>query len=348
MKRICSILLCLILMACTFALGGCALLDSLADRVPTVYNDAEDYTPGDKILPGVVDSLYVFWQSGTITVTTHADPSIEIYETANQETDTDFKLHWNYVDTSSDEYGHVLYVQYASSGRHDFGDLEKNLTIVLPENDNMHLSFTVNTVAVNLDVSGFENDLEKLSVVNYGGSTDAKIHSAELVQISGHTQEEAVSDERCSFRLSAVDAVETLLISTSHAAVKVTAQEIGSTDLLSSFADIDLKCKKADSLTLKNSTGKITAAVETVRKMDIESYQNVVELYLPETAAFTLTVEPYSSFGSKDDPGEVSVLFEGVVQEGNTYRVGEKGADINVSTGHNVSIIPQPATDAAQ
>lgn len=346
MKRIFSILLCLIFLALTLALGGCALFDSLADRVPTVYNNADEYTAGDKILPGVVDTLHVFWQAGSITVKTHADQSIEIYETANQETDTDFKLHWNYVDTQSAEYGHVLYVQYASSGRHDFDDLEKNLTIVLPENDNMHLSFTVNTVSVNLDVSGFENTLEKLSVVNYGGSTDAKIHSAELVQISGHTQEEAVSEELCSFQVSAVDEVDTLLISTSHAAVKVTADEIGSAEILSSFSDVDLKCKKAGSLTLENSTGKITAAVESFRKMDIESYQNVVELYLPETAAFTLAVSPYNSFGSKQEPGEISVLFEGAVKEGNTYRVGQNGAAINVSTGHNVSVIPQPISAA--
>lgn len=183
MKKLISVLLLALIFCSSCLLSGCGLIDAFSDKVPTTYQNADKYTTGNAEFEGKVDSFSIWWIYGSVTVKTHKENTVRIEETANKELDDTFSLHWRYFNAS--EYGEILYVRYSASGNFDFGDLKKDITVYLPENEDMDITVNVESASVDLDVSGFENTLEELYILSNSGKVSAKIDSADEVRISG-------------------------------------------------------------------------------------------------------------------------------------------------------------------
>ena len=337
MKKLISVLLIAATLALTCSLSSCGLFDALSGKVPTVYSDPEKYTAGNAEFEGNVDNLNIWWLAGSVTVKTHAEDTVKIEESANRELDDTFSLHWRYFDAS--EYGMVLNIYYSSSGNHDFDDLSKDITVYLPEQDGMDISLTIDSAAVDIDTSGFDNTLDELSVSTNSGRISAKIDSADSVRISGQNEDDVPTENR-EFILKADGTVYDLGISSSYAKLDVDAKEIRSGEVMTVFADLSLNAEMTRRLTVYNSDGKINATLLSFEELDIENRDGACELTLSPEASFTLTLAEKNRFNQKMTPSKISVEFEGATQDGTCYTVGSGEKAIEIATCGDIRILP--------
>ena len=337
MKNMISVLLIVALLCASCTLFGCGLIDAFSGKVPTTYQNAEKYTAGNTEFEGKVDTLGIWWLAGSVTVKTHKESTVLIEETASEAIDDSFRLHWRYFDAS--EYGNVLYVRYSASGNFDFGDLKKDITVYLPENDAMNISLTIDAASVEVDTSGFENTLEELSVSTNSGRVSAKIDSAEEVRISGQN-DEGIPEENRVFFFRASGNVDDLGISASYAKVDVAVSSVRSGDVGSVFADAAFFADRVKDLKLTNSRNRIYATVLAFDSLDIETRDAPCELALSPDASFVLTLKEEDRFGYKMSPKLVSVDFAGATQSASQYTVGTGDGEITVATDSDLILCP--------
>ena len=337
MKKLSSVLLIALIICSSCLVSGCGLIDAFSDKVPTTYQNAEKYTVGNTEFEGTVDSFSIWWIYGSVTVRTHKENTVKIVETANSELNDELSLHWRYFNAS--EYGDILYVRYSASGNFDFGDLKKDITVYLPENDGMDLTFTIEAASVDVDVSEFENTLEELTVNTNSGKVSAKIDSAEEVRISGQN-DEGIPEENREFFFRANGTVDDLGISSSYAKVDAAAKVVDSGDVGSVFADLVFSVEEADDLELTNSGGRIYATVLKFDSLDVETFDNLCELTLSPDASFGLTIKEKDRFNYKMTPKNVTIDFENVKESDLRYTVGTGEKTIEIATDSDLIIKP--------
>jgi hypothetical protein len=335
MKKLLCVLLTALLLFSACLLSGCGLIDAFSNKVPTTYDNAEKYTAGNGEFEGKVDTFFIWWLYGSVTLKTHKENTVKIEESANKELTDDFRLHWRYLNAS--DYGNVLYIRYSASGNFDYGDLQKDITVYLPENDDMDLSFTIEAAAVNVDVSTFENTLEELSISTNSGKVSAKIDSADEVRISGQNEEDVPAENR-EFFFRASGTVEDLGISTSYAKVDVAAKSVYSGEVGSVFADLIFAADSVKDIKLLNSRNKIHATVLHFESIDIETCDGACELMLSPDASFVLSIKEKDRFNHKMSPKNVSIAYEGVAQNGAQYTVGSGEKKIAIATDNDLLI----------
>ena len=337
MKKLISLFLIMATLASILLLSGCGLFDI----VPTTYDNADKYTAGNAEFEGKVDSFTIWWLAGKVTLRTHKENTIKIEETANRELDTTFSLHYRHFNAS--DYGDILYIRYSASGNFDFGDLKKDITVYLPENDDMDITVNVDTAEVDVDLSQFENTLEEITVLNNSGKVSVKIDSADSVRISGANDDNVKDGNEYFFRASGT--VYDLGISASYAKIDAAAKEIRNGDMGSVFEDLTFYTEKARALKLSNSRGTIDATVLDFETLDIDTLDSPCELTFSSDASFTLTLKDTNKFNSKVTAKEVSVEFDGVTKEGNVYTVNGGNKKVSVATDSTLRVIPQKAAE---
>ena len=337
MKKLISLLLFAVTIITTCVFSGCGLFDT----VPTTYDNADKYTAGNAEFEGKVDSFTIWWIAGKVTVRTHKENTVKIEETANRELDTNFSLHYRYFNAS--DYGDILYIHYSASGNFDFGDLKKDITVYLPENDGMDVTVRTDSAEVDLDLSQFENTLEEITVLNNSGKVSVKIDSADSVRISGANDDNAKDGNVYFFRANGV--VYDLGISASYAKIDAAAKEVRNCDVGTVFEDLVFYAEKGRRLKLSNSAGVIDATVLDFETMDVETLDNRCDLLLSPDASFQLTLKDKDRFNHATVAKEVTVGFENLVKEGNVYTVGDGKKTVTVATDHNLNVMPYVMDD---
>ena len=337
MKKVFFVLLVLNIICMSCLMSGCGLFDIFSNKVPTVYNDPEKYTAGNTEFEGKVDNFSIWWIYGSVTVKSHKENTIKIEESANQELDDKFSLHWRYFNAS--EYGDILYVRYSASGNFDYGDLKKDITVYLPENEDMNISMTIEAASVDIDMSGFENTLEELNITSNSGKVSAKIDNADEVRISGQN-DEGIPEQNREFIFRANGTVDDLGIVASYAKLDVAAKSIKNGEVGSVFADLVFAADEVGRLKLTNSTNKIYATVLEFESLDIETREQPCELTLSEDASFVLTVKEEDRFGYNMTPKSVVINFDDKTQSGSQYTVGSGKNKISIATESDVLIYP--------
>jgi len=342
MKKLFSVLLIVMILCSSAIMSGCGLIDAFSDKVPTTYQNAEKYTAGNTEFEGTVDTFSIWWIYGSVSIKTHKENTVKIEETANKELDDTFSLHWRYFNAT--DYGDILYIRYSASGDFDYGDLKKDITVYLPENDGMDISLTIESASVDIDTSGFKNTLNELSVCTNSGKVSAKIDSADEVRISGQN-DEGIPDENREFIFRANGTVYDLGISSSYAKVDVAAKSVRSGEVGSVFADLIFSADEAKRMKLRNSRNKIYATVLKFDSLDIETCDEPCELTLSPDASFVLTLKDKDRFNHQMSPKSVSVEFDGVTESDSQYTVGSGESKISVATDSELIILPLAEKD---
>ena len=90
------------------------------------YVNAEKYTGGGAEIREAVRNLEIHWTDGAVRVEYHDADTVLLRETSEKTISEDMRLRW-WLD------GDTLKVQYAKPGLHLFTDLDKVLTVTLPE-----------------------------------------------------------------------------------------------------------------------------------------------------------------------------------------------------------------------
>lgn len=337
MKKLISVLLISLILCSACVFSGCDFFDSFTNMFPTTYSNPEKYTAGNTEFEGKVDLLNIWWQYGTVTLRTHKENTVKIEETANQELDETFSLHWRYYNAS--DYGQVLHVQFSASGKFDFGDLKKDLVVYLPENNNMDIAINSKAASVDMDISGFENTLKELHVLTESGKVSVKIDSADEVWISGQN-DEGIPEENREFYFRANSTVSILGVSASYAKVNVAVKKVYSGEVGTVFNDLYFSADEARNLKLNNSDGKIYATILAFESLDVETFSAPCELTLSPDASFVLTLKEKDQFNHKTTPTSVSVEFEDMTQSDSKYTVGRGENKIAIASNSEIRILP--------
>ena len=112
---------------CAALLCGCRMSVRPASGLSSFrYDHAEQYTAGGAVLSDAVERVEIHWLSGSVAVEAHGEDTISFSEEANRKLTEDDCLYYRLDGTT-------LLIQFCRSGKWDLNDLQKDLTVLLPE-----------------------------------------------------------------------------------------------------------------------------------------------------------------------------------------------------------------------
>ena len=101
------------------------LTAKLSDSTQFIYDNEELYEVGNGITNVKVDRVEIDWIYGDIKVAYHSLDNIRITEKSDTDLSDDMVMRYRIVGTT-------LKIKYCASGSWSFNDIEKNLTLYLP------------------------------------------------------------------------------------------------------------------------------------------------------------------------------------------------------------------------
>ena len=253
---LCAVLLC----GCRMSVRPSVGLSSFR------YDHAEQYTGGGAILTDVVERVEIHWLSGSVAVQAHGEDTISFSEEANRELTKDDCLYYRLDGTT-------LLIQFCRSGKWDLNGLEKDLTVLLPE-ELLLKDLEIDSVSAEIAAQGVGTEAANLNTISGDiRLTDCIITKlAELDTVSG-----AVATEL-------TQPLDSLYAGTVSGHMEVTAPEIGAF-----HGD--------------TTSGAVSLAVDAApRELDIDTVSGDVTLHLPEEADFALEVDTVSGDFSSELP----------------------------------------------
>ena len=121
MKKIIAIAGSFVLVIGMLALTGCGV------KTDYEYDDADKYTAGDLQTSAKIEKIDIDYLAGNVDIVTNSSGEIKVTETANKDLEDEQKVR-TWVD------GTTLRIKYCAPVKKvSFGDLEKNLTVSIPE-----------------------------------------------------------------------------------------------------------------------------------------------------------------------------------------------------------------------
>ena len=144
----------------SFLLGGCS-----APNLPALssftYKNSDKYTMGEAELPaGEISNVEIDWVSGEINVAYHTKDTVIFSETSNK-TLNDKTTMYYFVD------GDTLHLKFAKSGNRIPSNLNKELTVYLPEGMELD-EVAIDSVSADVNITGLT--AEKTNVDTISGN----------------------------------------------------------------------------------------------------------------------------------------------------------------------------------
>lgn len=222
------------------------------------YANAEKYTAGDTVITDEVKNIDVNWTSGKVTVAYHAENTVTVSETAGRELKEDQKLRW-WMD------GDTLRIQYAKNGFRINWDLEKELTLTLPEGIRLETAEISLTSGI-VDIPEMAAETLKVEVTSGEIKAKAEAKKAKFqatsgvigVDMAGET--EKLEIEATSGKINAkAEKADEVRISATSGAIEASVKESKKTDVSTTSGKIKVTLYKMDELNISCTSGTVTA-----------------------------------------------------------------------------------------
>ena len=287
------------------------------------YANADKYTAGGATVTGTVENLFVDWTSGEVNIEYHNGEGVIISETSPKAISEDDKLRW-WLD------GTTLRIRYAKSGFRISFNLEKQLTVSLPEG----------TVLKNADISSTSGDLKipylaadeirlgstsgSISAVTAAGNLTAASTSGD-VSVSQAADIGTVDLDSTSGSISC-ELVNVKNLTANSTSGSVRASVTGAADSVkigSTSGNVYPEIASADRAEISSASGSVSGSVAAFASLKVGSTSGNVTLKLPAEPGFTLKADTAGgSFGS------------GIALEKNkdTYTCGDGSARCEIGT----------------
>lgn len=247
MKKFALVLLLIIVCVCAV---GCS-------SIGYVYTDARHYTAGDARISGRVDELDINWIDGAVFIEYYNGSDIRLSETSTRDLKKDQQLHW-YLD------GKTLRVQYAASAVAIGNSLNKELTVLIPNDlrlDDAHIA----VASAMVEADGL--NAEKIKIDSASGQVALRqLGEAEEINVNTASGAAAV----------AVENAELLKVNSASGAMIVDALYVD-----------EVKIATASG----NATLQLANAADRIK---VDSVSGAVRLILPDSMGFTADVDSLS------------------------------------------------------
>ena len=281
MKKTFSIML--ILAICIGLLSGCRVRVHLPVGLSSFYYDnVEKYIVGGASITDTVERVEIQWLSGSVKVAAHKENMVRFSEEANLCLTNDNSVHF-WLD------GTTLRIQFCGSGEWDLNGLEKDLTVLLPEELTLK-ELKINGLSAWMEVDSIQ--AEELNLNTMSGDVD----------VTGCTITESADFDTTSGAVTAevLGALRELCVNTVSGKASVTAQRIDTVDMDST------------------SGALLLSVAETPDRIDMSTGSGAVTLILPEDTGMTLRFGTVSGKLSSELPcktdGKDSVFGDGACE----------------------------------
>ena len=268
------------------------LTAKLSDSTQFIYDNEELYEVGNGVTNVKVDRVEIDWIFGDIKIAYHSLDNIRITEKSDTDLSDSMVMRYRIVGTT-------LKIKYCASGSWNLDDVEKDLTLYLPNGLVLE--------ELNIDTKTDVVTLTELNAVNLtvkGGSASVMLDNC---NVSNEMTLETVSG---NLHITA-DKINKLKIETVSGRMNILAESI---------KDIEIE----------TTSGKTVLDCAYIGTANINSVSGGVELKLPEDSAFTVR---YSSIS-----GKLTSALD-YTKEDKAYHIngGGRGYKINTNSG-DVSI----------
>ncbi|MBQ8293707.1 MAG: DUF4097 family beta strand repeat protein [Bacilli bacterium] len=170
------------------------------------YKNAEKYSVGRVSLDKSIEQIDVDWVSGKINIIrTTSDDQIYVYETANKTLDKKEELRYYLKDG-------VLDIRFAEKGWQDFNNLNKELTIALPNDFNLD-SLNITTIAADVEIGGIVCNLDIETVLGDINGQLQLCDEVDIETVSGNIELTMSSPKEFDFSSVSGD-IEVLIMDT--------------------------------------------------------------------------------------------------------------------------------------
>ena len=302
--------------------GGCFLIfgDSLG---LAAYANADKYTVGDADISSAVENLEIDWISGKVNIQYHAGSGISLSETANRNVSEDEKFRW-WLD------GKTLRIQFAAPKLFSFNNLQKTLTVSLPEGI-VFKSVNIETTSGDISVPAMTAD--ELRFDTTSGDVNAVITAKNLnaSSTSGDMEIRQDSDIRSAIlgstsgniTLSAVSAENIDMKSTSGNLSLTLAGDVKKLHLDSTSGAILADLASADKAEFDSTSGNMNVTLQSFSDLDLDATSGDITLKLPKAPGFTLDLD------SRPSHLNSALALE---KNGSKYTYGDGSARLRIET----------------
>lgn len=259
------------------------------------YADAENYSAGAAELSEAVEHIEIVWLAGNVTVAPHRSDTVSFSEESLKALTEDTQLHY-WLD------GTTLHMKFCRSGKWQLDGIEKDLTVLVPENLPL-TGLTVKSMSADIHLDKLQAESANIDT----GSGNVELTDCAVTDIVQVNTISGWVDAQLAVPL------ETFLWDTISGTLQSTAPKI------TSF-----------------SAGSVSGAVslsveEEPETLDIKTTSGNIHLTLPKDASFTLDYDSTSGELSSDLPCRAEsgqYLFEGGKAE---YQIGTVSGDVRIA-----------------
>lgn len=289
MKRLIKALALLAAVGMALCLTGCRMSSntgSSSGLSDIDYANSEQYTAGGAELTETVERIAVSWPVGSVTVKPHSSDTVSFSEESARELTEGARLHY-WLD------GTVLHIQFCQAGKWLLDEMEKDLTILVPD-DLALAEAEVNSLSAEVCLDGLRAD--RLTIEAVSGN----------IRLTGCAVTELVNISTTSGDMRLTDCAVTKMASISTLSGEL---ETDFTQPLEEFSGnstsgtFRISAPAVKNFSFNSISGPVRLDLEEAPKaLNIQTTSGDIELALPEDAAFTLDYDATSGDISSDLP----------------------------------------------
>lgn len=249
-------------------LTGCRVRSNMGTSVLSdfSYADSQNYIVGEAEFSESVEHIEIEWLAGNVTVASHSSDTVLFSEESLAVLTEDTQLHY-WLD------GTTLHMKFCRSGKWRLDGLEKDLTVLVPE-DLLLTSLTVRSLSADIHLDTLQTESADISTSS-GNVELTECAVTDIVQVdttSGWVD------------MSLIEPLETFAWDTTSGTLQITAP-------------------KVKNFSAGSVSGEVSLSVdEAPEELDIKTTSGNIDLVLPQNASFTLDYDSTSGDLSTDLP----------------------------------------------
>ena len=316
-----KLMIAALLMALVLSLCGCASI------ITTGYPHAKNYSIGSAQISGAVENLEIDWVDGSVTFQYAKQNQVSLSETSPKALSDNETVHW-WLD------GATLRIQYGTSGVQHFDNLQKRLTVTLPEGIQLK---NLRVAASSADISADPLYADHINLSVTSGSVEGK-YAASDVSLSSTSGDMRVTAGGNEIKLNCtsgnIDAViekaGKLTANATSGTLRIQGNDVNRSIMNSTSGKIDIFLIKGGELEAKNTSGGIRAQIGEVKKATAGATSGNIDILLRKGQGFTADVTTTS--------GSIRNGIA-VTKSGNRYTAGDGSMTIQLNaTSGNITL----------
>ena len=315
---------------------SCGILDTMTKGFSTRYEFSSQYEAASKLEKETyLDSININWRDGDVKVVTYDSDKILIEETPNETITEKYMMHYNYKET--DKYGHTLQVQYSKSGKWNFNNLKKDLTVYIPNKDN--LKVTIHTFNSDIDFDFSNTNLSDIQIQSNHGSVDGLLNSANKLTLLGSSSKTVKDDYH--FNITQTGEVNEVRYSTCQK-MSLNLNKVDYIEGGGVWGEINLSVKEANNANIKLSSATLNFNIGVIKEINFtDKYSNggTLNLYFEPDASYKIDItrKELKVEGEVVDKTTTNSIGEKISDS--VYKIGEGTNSINITISGDLNIL---------